>query len=312
MELFQFGSFGEYEAAVVDVDLKVRLLGPQDGGWRLGRADVGGITVQRGIEVVPNLCEAAVAASHFMFLISDAGPASAWLNGVALGPDKLAVLAPGRGFVFRADGPNSWVTIAIPLASPMLQADDEVGEVLRYWSRATSVLTANPAHIAALQRTALCAADSKMPGEAGRALIEKAIATMVFSRRPRPAPGGRPGASLHELCNATLTLFRAMDGDGRNSAGYDGLSVGDRSLRTFFRHCFGLSPTQYLHLRQLHAVYAALASAAAGEWSIADIFERQGYPYSNYALTRYRALFGETPSATRRRFFDAASRLGVP
>lgn len=303
MELLQFGSFEEYEAAVVDVDLKVRLLGPRDGGWRLGHADVGGITVQRGIETVPNLCEAAVAATHLMFLISDAGPGSAWLNGAALGPDKLGVLAPGQGFVFRADGPNSWVTIAVPLSSPIFQADDEVGQVLRYWTRATDVLTALPSRIMALQQAALAGAESRMPGEAARMGIEQAIAAMVFSRHPQPAASGRPGVSLHELCNATLNLFRVMDADMRSVTRYDGLKVGERSLRTFFRHCFGLSPIQYLHLRQLHAVHAVLASAAAGEWSIADIFERQGYSYSNYALTRYRALFGETPSATRRRFF---------
>ncbi|WP_454695126.1 helix-turn-helix domain-containing protein [Achromobacter aegrifaciens] len=302
MELLRFGSFGEYEAAVVDVDLKVRLLGPQDGGWRLGHADVGGITVQRGIEVVPNLCEAAVATTHLMFLISDAGPASAWLNGVALGRDKLGALAPGRGFVFRADGPNSWVTIAVPLSSPMFQADDEVGCVLRHWTQATTVLNAMPSRIEALRTAALRGADSRMPREAGRRLIERAIAAMVYSRRPQPMAGGRPAVSWHELCNATLNRFRLKDKDKRNVIRFDGLEVGDRSLRTFFQHCFGLSPMQYLHLRQLHAIYAALTSASAGEWSISDIFERQGYPYTNYALTQYRALFGETPSVTRRRY----------
>lgn len=309
MELLQFGSFEEYEAAVVDVDLKVRLLGPRDGGWRLGHANVGGITVQRGIETVPNLCEAAVATTHLMFLISDAGPGSAWLNGAELGPDKVAVLAPGQGFVFRADGPNSWVTIAVPLSSPMFQADGEVGQVLRYWTRSTKVLTATPSRIVALQQAALSAGGSCMAGEAGRLSIERAIASLVFSRQPQPAASGRPGISLHDLCNATLSHFRAMDADMSGATRYDGLKVGERSLRTFFRHCFGLSPIQYMHLRQLHAVHAALASAAAEEWSIADIFERQGYPYSNYALTRYRALFGETPSATRRRFFIGTGQL---
>lgn len=301
MELHRFESFGEFQSAVADVDLKVRLLGPQDGRWQLGHADVDGISVQRGVEAVPNLCEASGLPTHLIFLLSPGRPSPTWLNGVPFSAGKVGVLAPSRGFVFRAEGPNEWTAVALPLASCLLHTDNETGRVLREWSRSTRMLDATPSAVQRLERAALIAADPRTPRATGRSLIENAIVDLVHARSPQSAAVGRPGTSPHALCDATLSRFVLLEKGHVDDGCLDGLPIGPRSLRSFFHNCFGLGFVQYLHLRRLHAVHAALLDAHLNAVSIAETFERHGYAYSSYALARYRAIFGEVPSATRER-----------
>lgn len=294
MELRRFDSFGEFESAVVDVDLKVRLLGPRDGRWQLGHADVDGITVQRGVESVPNLCEASGWSTHLMLLLSAGRPVPTWLNGVPFGEGKVGVLAPGQGFVFRAAGPNEWMTIALPLASRLFEADDETGETLRGWTQSTRMVEAAPVGIEQLQHAALLASDPSIPRTTGSALIENALVALVQSRREQAANLGRPGVSPHAMCDTTLSLLGVMELDPLAD-----MPIGPRSLRSFFKKCFGLGPAQYLHLRQLHAIHEALRDKHERFTSIAETFDRHGYAYSSYALARYYSIFGELPSVTR-------------
>lgn len=295
MELLRFESFGEFESAVIDVDLKVRLLGPRDGRWLLGHADVDGITVQRGQESVPNLCEASGWPTHLMLLLSAGRPVPTWLNGVPFSAGKVGVLAPGQGFVFRAAGPNEWMTIALPLASRLFETDDETGRILRGWSQSARMVEAAPGAIGQLRRAALLASDSRIPRAIGRALIENAVASLVQSRRPLAANPGRPGVSPHAMCDTTLRLLEGMDLDRLAD-----MPISPRAQRSFFKKCFGLGPAQYLHLLRLHAIHEALQDLPDSLASIAETFDRHGYAYSSYALARYCAIFGELPSATRK------------
>ncbi|KDB63905.1 DNA-binding helix-turn-helix protein [Bordetella bronchiseptica B18-5 (C3)] len=296
MQLRRFDSFGEFESAVVDVDLKVRLLGPRDGRWKLGHIDVDGITVQRGVEAVPNLCEASGWPAHLMLLLSAGRPVPTWLNGLPFAEGTAGVLAPGRGFVFRAAGPNEWMTIALPSASSLFEADNETGRVLRSWCQSTRILDAAPFAIGQLRKAALVAADARTPRAAGRVLIEQAVVALAqSSRQPHSAILGRPGISPHAICDAALALLKMMD--ARRLAD---LPISSRSQRKFFKQCFGLGPAQYLHLIRLHGIHEALQDVRGSLVSIAETFERHGYPYSAYALARYQAIFGELPSATRK------------
>jgi len=295
MELHRFESFGEFESAVVDVDLRVRLLGPRDGRWRLGHAEIEGITVQCGRETVPNLCEASGWPTQLMLLLSKGRPVPTWLNGVPFAEGKMGVLAPRQGFVFRAAGPNEWTTISVPLTSPLFEVDDETGQILRDWCQSTRMLEATPHAIEKLQQAALMAAHDLTPNAVGRALIESAIIDLVRSRQQHSTGLGRPGFSPHSLCNTSLSLLSTMD-EGRLAD----LPISDRSQRSFFKKCFGRGPMQYLHLRRLHEIHETLQGVHGSLTSIAEIFEQHGYAYSSYAVARYHSIFGELPSATRK------------
>jgi AraC family ethanolamine operon transcriptional activator len=77
--------------------------------------------------------------------------------------------------------------------------------------------------------------------------------------------------------------------------------VSERTLRTAFHEYFGVGPVRYLLLRQLHQVHRALSGADPEEATVSKILVEHGeWEFSRFA-SRYRQLFGESPSETLRR-----------
>ncbi|MGO4400130.1 helix-turn-helix domain-containing protein [Achromobacter sp. PAB15] len=300
MKLQHFESFDSYAAALFHADVRVFLLGSEDGGWRTGHLDVDGIDVQRGVTRVPNLCEAAGWATHLTLLLPEPTPAQAWLNGVPFSQDSMGVLAPGKGFVFRAAGPNDWVSIALPLASDLLMDDSFASQTLRRWASAADMVKADPLQVAALREAALLSMAPACPPALGRRLVEQRLRNLIANRVPHDKNKGRPSLRLPQLCELALAIFR----DRQQAVHVDelrkGLKISERSLRDVFQACFGMSPGHYLALRKLHDVYLALANST-NQQTVSDCFFQHGYPYSTYAAARYHDLFLETPSETRRR-----------
>lgn len=301
MKLQHFESFDSYAAALFHADVRVFLLGSRDGGWRTGHLDVDGIDVQRGVTKVPNLCEAVGWATHLTLLLPERAPTHAWLNGAPFTQDSLGVLAPGKGFVFRAAGPNDWISIALPLALPLFTADSTAAQTLRRWTSAAGTVKTDYLQVAALREAALLSMSSTCPPAIGRRLIEQRLCDLIAARTPHDKTKGRPGLSLPLLCELALSIFR---NDPQQAVHVDELcrrmKISERSLRDVFQLCFGMSPGHYLCLRKLHDVYLDLADSANRQ-TVSDCFFQHGYPYSTYAAARYHALFLETPSETRRR-----------
>ncbi|CAB3697480.1 AraC family transcriptional regulator [Achromobacter pestifer] len=301
MHLHHFESFDSYAAALFDVDARVFLLGSRDGGWRVGHLDVDGIHVQRGITEVPNLCEAVARPTHLTLLLPPPSPSRTWLNGSPFNQESLGILAPGKGFVFRAAGPSEWISIALPLCSALFTGDSIVALTLRKWASVADTVKTDCHPLAALREAALMSMMPTCPPALGRRLIEQRLCDLIASRIPHDKSKGRPSLSLPLLCELALAIFR----DPHQTAQVDELrrrlKISERSLRDVFQACFGMSPGHYLCLRKLHDVYLDLAKSTGQPITVADCFLRHGYPYSTYAAARYHALFLETPSETRRR-----------
>lgn len=301
MDLHRFESFDAYADAIFDADARVFLLGSRDGGWGIGHLDVDGIDVQHGVAAVPNLCEGVGWPSHLTLLLSQPSPSPTWLNGVPFDQGSLGVVAPGKGFVFRAAGPNEWITIAVPVCSALFAGSGAAAQTLRQWARVAGIVNTDPLQLAALREAALMAMAPGCPPAIGRRLLEQRLSDLIASRTPNRRGNGRPGLPMPLLCETALTVFRkqgqAVDVDGLCK----GLRISARSLRDFSQACFGMAPGHYLCLRRLHDVYLDLSKGTDRRITVADCFLQHGYPYSTYAAARYRALFLETPSETRHR-----------
>ncbi len=75
------------------------------------------------------------------------------------------------------------------------------------------------------------------------------------------------------------------------------LGVPQRTLRICCEEFLGCSPLAYARLKRLNRARAML-SRADHVTSIAEIARSHGFPEPGRFATAYRALFGETPSAT--------------
>lgn len=301
MNLHHFESFDSYAAALFDVDARVFLLESRDGGWRAGHLDVDGIDVQRAITVVPNLCEAVGWLTHLTLLLPPPSPGRTWLNGSPFNPESLGILAPGKGFVFRAAGPTEWITVALPLRSELFTGNGIVALTLRKWTSVAGMVKTDHHPLAALREATLMSMMPTCPPALGRRLIEQRLCDLIASRVPHDKSKGRPSLSLPLLCELALAFFRDPQQTTQVDELRRRLKISERSLRGVFQACFGMSPGHYLCLRKLHDVYLDLAKSGDQHTTVADCFLRHGYPYSTYAAAQYHALFLETPSETRRR-----------
>jgi AraC-like DNA-binding protein len=89
----------------------------------------------------------------------------------------------------------------------------------------------------------------------------------------------------------------------------DLIVVSDRTLRLCCTQFLGMSPTRYVLLRRLKEVRSALRDADPGLVNVAEVARRFGYSELGRFAGTYRAIFGESPSATLQR--APGARLAV-
>ncbi len=80
--------------------------------------------------------------------------------------------------------------------------------------------------------------------------------------------------------------------------------VSERTFRGYCATFLGTTPHQYMRLRRLMRVHAAILRTDGASARIGDLARAGGFSEPGHFATLYRVTFGETPSATRRRSAD--------
>ena len=90
------------------------------------------------------------------------------------------------------------------------------------------------------------------------------------------------------------------------------IGVAERTLRAACEEHLGMGPIRYLTLRRMHLVHRALRSADPSKTNVTRVVTDHGFWELGRFSVSYRALFGETPSATLRRPEPTAIDLNRP
>ena len=77
--------------------------------------------------------------------------------------------------------------------------------------------------------------------------------------------------------------------------------VPERTLRTAFQRCYGLSPVEYLRIHRLHQARRLLRGSCQDETTVTQIAFGLGFWDLGRFAGAYRQLFGERPSETLRK-----------
>lgn len=85
------------------------------------------------------------------------------------------------------------------------------------------------------------------------------------------------------------------------------IGVAERTLRASCEQHFGMGPNRFLALRRMHLARRALLGADPSESTVTGIVTDHGFWELGRFSVAYRALFGESPSATLRRAGEFAS-----
>ncbi|WP_165674736.1 helix-turn-helix domain-containing protein [Metapseudomonas otitidis] len=78
------------------------------------------------------------------------------------------------------------------------------------------------------------------------------------------------------------------------------LRVSRRTLQSSFQLVAGMRPVEYLRTLRLNAVRRRLTSTPASVLNVGEAAAEQGFYHLSHFSARYRELFGECPSETRR------------
>ncbi|HEX5325134.1 MAG TPA: helix-turn-helix domain-containing protein [Acetobacteraceae bacterium] len=124
-----------------------------------------------------------------------------------------------------------------------------------------------------------------------------------------PAGAERPGAVPQHVKHA-LDYLRAHVGDKVTLSELAAASaVPERTLLKQFKHFLGVSPLAHLHRMRLAAAREELLRCN-GDGSVVDTAIRCGFAHLGRFAADYRRVFGEHPSATRRRADQQAHSNG--
>lgn len=270
--------------------------------WTLQTVDVGSLRLQKGFEGGGSIAEGATFSEGWTFYHQ---MLPVHTNGQIATKDEVFVAPPEGEFCIACQPIHEWTTVFIP-TSMLFSTPQE----LDYASSAKPMLLKPPPRITrrfiSLVHRFLVASKEhpellQSPVAVGSFQAELLSSVkFLFARSPlvenRHFVRWYRQAKLATeiaMCRPDLSLSIS---DLAHQGG-----VAERTLRTAFQKCFGVSPIEYLRVRRLNHARQLLESAGAGETTVTQIAFQLGFWDLGRFAKAYYQLFGKLPSETLRR-----------
>lgn len=298
-------TFTEYEAftdAIREASMTMRMSCREESKWTLQYATVGSIRVQQGYEGGGSIAEGVTGSDGWTFY-HQARPGHT--NGQLTTRDEVFLAPPEREFCLVCHPAHAWLTVTIQ-TSLLFESAQELecassarpqllkppppvtrrftSLVHRFFSTAESrpQLLGSPVALDSFQTELLLAAKN------------------LFMRSHLDARGHF--VRWHEQTKAAVELAMSHPNYSLSIpelARQNG--VPERTLRTAFQRCYGLSPVEYIRCYRLHQARQLLLRSCPDETTVTRIAFRLGFWDLGRFAGAYRQLFGERPSETLRK-----------
>ena len=302
MPRFNFTEFEAFAEAVQEASITMRIRSLEEPKWSLQYATVGSIRVQQGYEGGGSIAEGATFSDGWEFY-HQLLPIHA--NGQVATQDEVFACPPGGEFCLVCQPCHKWLTVFVP-TSLLFQSPQE----LEFASCARPQLLQPPPHVTrrftSLVRRFLSSAESRSQ------LLDSPVALDCFQNELLTATKDLFTGCQHLPCRNFVrwygqtksTLELAMSHPDQSLsisdlALQDG--VPERTLRTAFQRCYGLSPVEYLRILRLHQARRLLLGSCQDETTVTQIAFGLGFWDLGRFAGAYRQLFGERPSETLRK-----------
>ena len=302
-----FDDFDDFAGSIRGVVSKMLLRNATYHCWKLRAVDLNDIVVQVGELGSGNIAQGELRSDRILLYLPLTPKVEYCANGTVLGKASFAVLEPGCEFCISTKVAHNWCAVTLPvdlLVRRGLVTPSETSSILR-------VETVNPRDVSRFreivsQVMGLAAKTNQIESGSSAANAAEALLGVAASvLDPRAASldhhCGRPRVPRDQIIASAIERLQKHEDDvvrvGELAAAAD---VSERTLRNAFNDYFGISPLQYLRLRQLHQVHRALRGADSREVTVSQVLLNHGvWEFSRFAA-RYRQLFGELPSETLR------------
>lgn len=301
-----FDDFDEYTSTVLDVNVDMLINGLVRPNWGIRHVAFSGIHLQRGEQGSGDLTHGQSRDDGYVLYTPLRNAEVQHLNGGVLNSNSVVVFEPGCEFFMSSSVDHSWCSAFVPTAEFVRLG--LLNHAPRGKSYAVTVSEEIVSRFRSLVLRLLAAAeqleplqDVEVPPGALTTLCE--VSAEVINGGP-PAlakSSGRHKASRSEIVFQAAALLKKHEGqplyvnDLAQACG-----VSERTLRSVFNECFGVTPKRYMQLRRLHQIRGVLRSVNPDRTSVSEVLARHGEWEFGRFSQRYQAAFGELPSKTLR------------
>lgn len=284
-------SFDEYVESFRRRNIKVLAAGPSTSSWHIEQSEV----TQDRVVLVGHVGSASIAAgtlpSSELGMILPVGGQDIRVNGRTLLASEVAILPPGRKFIFTSQAPTSYAAVFVrePHKVAWLEAACRLSAAHVY--EAPCLASGDFFRIAAEERRERHLDPSLVDTVCSRLISETGWST----ERP--------------LLNVVLDILEdpLFATECRVERILKRVQVGDRSLLRAFHRFVGMPPKRFLLLRQLNRIRREIIWSMDGR-KVTQLLLQCGASELGRVAGSYKALFGETPSETLRRVHPPRAR----
>jgi AraC family ethanolamine operon transcriptional activator len=309
----QSNTYTDYDAfagSLKDVDARMMFQNPANHSWTINQAQLPKTHLQLGRLGSGNIVEGQSMASGLLLYVPVTTNCEYRANGTIYEPGSIVVMEPGSEFCVASNAQHDWCSIYLPtemfadLALEPSSNMEKTGvwlsdgnqraarQIFRLVYDAMRNASEYPEFEGTLAARHIEADLSRIAAEVvGRDLKEQAGLT----------PEGRPKLARDEIIRHCKGLLERRDAEPiRIDDFLKAAEVSERTLRRAFKEYFGIGPTRYLKLRQLHQIRRVLRSSDAETTTVTKVLFGQGVSQLGRFASRYQDMFGELPSETLR------------
>lgn len=296
-----------YQAAISPAQVEILVTGKGQCRAALAGLELNRLQLQRGRESLPRVAKATVKADRLaFFFLASADQASTHHSGRVLAFGEIVASAAGSTHHLRTEGPCHWATLSMARDDLAAAGHALIGRdpIERSFTRYIRPPSPTMSRLQDLHQTVtklvVHAPSILAQPEAARALEQTLVHAMIMCvSESKPVQMGH-GAFRHRSIIARFEEFLAVN---RNRPLHlaevcAALDTSERTLRSSCMEHLGMGPIRYLWLRRMHLAHHALVLAEAAKETVTQIATANGFFELGRFSVEYRALFGETPSAT--------------
>jgi AraC-like DNA-binding protein len=305
-----FTSPQPYEAAVRPAHIEVLVTTKGDFHAELTRVELPRLWIQRGRERLPRIILSAVTAERPpIFFLTNADQAAVHHSGMNVPFGEIVAVGAGSTHHHRSWGPCHWATMSLKrddlaVAGHTLVGRDVTAPAITRRLRPAPARMSRLLHLhEAAGRLAESAPHVLEQPEAARALEQALVHALVMCLADDTWVEMDLGTHRHSAIIARFEEFLAENHDRPLYLAEICAAIGvlERTLRNCCQEHLGMGPARYLWLRRMHLARRALITANPAMATVATIAMDHGFWELGRFSVRYRALFGESPSASLRR-----------
>jgi AraC-like DNA-binding protein len=299
----------DYRAGIGGANVSLVLTGRGDFRARLTWLKLRHLHLFRGREIMPRIAYVSLSSARsFVSFPLNSATLPTW-SGIQLRLGDIVFHSRGERAHQWTKGASQWGLVSLP-ARQLAVYGKALTERELISPAVGRVLRPSPAAAGHLQRlhSKACRLAETKPEiiahpEAARALEQELIHALVECLTADDAYGHL--ATKRHHAEIMIRFEEALSARmGRQPSMPElcaAIGVPERTLRICCAEFLGVSPGRYLRLRRLNMVRAALRGADPATARVAEIAQRFQFSELRRFAAAYRAIFGETPSATLRR-----------